>query len=194
MSYRLTNFPTNGIKIYTSCCELSCNDVCKFMKNWSFVYLCDIDTQILIDRNMRNIAWHRITIFIFSILMSYKVHTSNLNLNHCIHLKLLLWQSLSFYCSHFFAVSGCDLIGIAFNHPTLVVDLDAIANATGRQELMQRELEFAIYTWLKNSSELHISFKKQFQMKKISYVSRLLDNNKNSWKLWLLNSTATCKY
>ncbi len=40
-------------------------------------------------------------------------------------------------------VSGCDLIGMAFNRPMLIVDLDAVAKATGRQELMQKELEFA---------------------------------------------------
>lgn len=40
-------------------------------------------------------------------------------------------------------LSGCDVIGMAFNRPMLVVDLDAVAKATGRQELMQKELEFA---------------------------------------------------
>lgn len=40
-------------------------------------------------------------------------------------------------------LTGCDLIDIAFNRPMLIVDLDAVAKATGRQEVMQKELEFA---------------------------------------------------
>jgi len=40
-------------------------------------------------------------------------------------------------------LSGCDVIDIAFNRPMLIVDLDAVAKATGRQEVMQKELEFA---------------------------------------------------
>lgn len=40
-------------------------------------------------------------------------------------------------------IGGCDLLSMAFNRPMLVVDLDAVAKATGRQELMQKELEFA---------------------------------------------------
>ncbi len=42
-----------------------------------------------------------------------------------------------------FGLAGCDLIDLAFNRPILVVDLDAVAKATGRQEVMQKELEFA---------------------------------------------------
>ena len=41
------------------------------------------------------------------------------------------------------SLSGCDVINMAFNRPMLIVDLDAVAKATGRQELMQKELEFA---------------------------------------------------
>jgi len=40
-------------------------------------------------------------------------------------------------------LGGCELVGMAFNRPMLVVDLDAVAKATGRQEVMQKELEFA---------------------------------------------------
>ena len=42
-----------------------------------------------------------------------------------------------------FAIAGCDVIDTAFNRPMLIVDLDAVAKATGRQELMQKELDFA---------------------------------------------------
>ena len=50
---------------------------------------------------------------------------------------------LAFLILMLVGISGCDLLDTAFNRPTLVVDLDAVAKATGRQELMQKELEFA---------------------------------------------------
>lgn len=40
-------------------------------------------------------------------------------------------------------LSGCEVIGLFSGNSILVVDLDAIAKATGRQELMQSELELA---------------------------------------------------
>lgn len=40
-------------------------------------------------------------------------------------------------------LGGCGLLDLAFNRPILVVDLDAVAKATGHQEVMQKELEFA---------------------------------------------------
>ena len=40
-------------------------------------------------------------------------------------------------------ISGCDVQGISIGNSILVVDLDAVAKATGRQELMEKELEFA---------------------------------------------------
>jgi hypothetical protein len=40
-------------------------------------------------------------------------------------------------------LAGCDLLAMIYNRPTLIVDLDAVAKASGRQELMQKELEFA---------------------------------------------------
>lgn len=42
-----------------------------------------------------------------------------------------------------FLLVGCNELGFSFNNPILIVDLDAVAKATGRQELMQKELEFA---------------------------------------------------
>ena len=40
-------------------------------------------------------------------------------------------------------MSGCDFQGIAIGQPILIVDLDAVANATGRKDVMQKEIEFA---------------------------------------------------
>jgi len=40
-------------------------------------------------------------------------------------------------------LTGCDFINSFIGNPILVVDLDAIAKATGQSEHMQKELEFA---------------------------------------------------
>ena len=40
-------------------------------------------------------------------------------------------------------LSGCEVVGMLSSNSILVVDLDAVAKATGRQELMQSELELA---------------------------------------------------
>ena len=40
-------------------------------------------------------------------------------------------------------LAGCDVLGLSLDNSILVVDLDAVAKATGRQEVMQKELEFA---------------------------------------------------
>ena len=40
-------------------------------------------------------------------------------------------------------LTGCDQLGLLINGPILIVDLDAVAKGTGRQEIMQKELEFA---------------------------------------------------
>ena len=42
------------------------------------------------------------------------------------------------------SLTGCEFLGIPIGNSILVVDLSAVAKATGRQELMQKELEFAI--------------------------------------------------
>ena len=43
----------------------------------------------------------------------------------------------------FVALNGCNQLGIPSNNAVLIVDMTAVAKATGRQEVMQKELEFA---------------------------------------------------
>ncbi|MEM8843902.1 MAG: OmpH family outer membrane protein [Pseudomonadota bacterium] len=42
-----------------------------------------------------------------------------------------------------FVLSACDELGIESSNTILIVDMDVVAKATGKQEVMQKELEFA---------------------------------------------------
>lgn len=46
-------------------------------------------------------------------------------------------------CISLLLLSACEFLGVPASNSVLIVDLNAIAKATGRQEIMQKELEFA---------------------------------------------------
>lgn len=50
---------------------------------------------------------------------------------------------LVIFCFSLLLLSACEFIDIPTKNSILIVDLNAIAKATGRQEIMQKELEFA---------------------------------------------------